>query len=69
MEKGLASQIVNSTLALGKEIGKLDSLISQIADERERQEYIHALGTILGCLTRDIVFRIAREYPDLDPDR
>jgi hypothetical protein len=69
MQKTLASQILESALALGKELNKVDALISRIEDGREKKEFVDALGDILGTLTARIVFRIIREYPELDPDK
>lgn len=69
MEKILASQIMESALAFGTEIGKLDALISRIESSTEKKEFVDALGRVIGTITHDIVLRIVRQYPDLDPDK
>ena len=69
MEKILASQIMESALAFGTEIGKLDALISRIESSTEKKEFVDALGRVIGTITDDIVLRIVRQYPDLDPDK
>ena len=69
MEKIVATRMMEATLGLGKEIGKLDAIISELEPGREKQELVQALGDILGILTQHFVFRIAREHPELDPDR
>ena len=69
MQKETAAQILELALSLEKEVGKLDARISQLDDPKEKEELVRALGGILEILTRDFVFRIAREHPDLDPDR
>jgi hypothetical protein len=69
MEKALASKILEAALALDKEINEIDSLISLIEDAREKEEFVDALGSIMKVLTCNIVFRVIREFPELDPDR
>ena len=69
MQNETAAQILKLALSLEKEVGKLDSEISRLVDPKEREEFVQALGRIMEILTRDFVFRIVREHPDLDPDR
>ena len=69
MNKDIAGRILESALALGNEINKLDAQISQINDAKEKDEFAQVLGGVMGILTRDIVRRIVREHPELDPDR
>lgn len=69
MQKETAAQILKLALSLENEIGRLDSQISQLVDPKEKEEFVQALGKIMEILTRDFVFRIVREHPDLDPDR
>jgi hypothetical protein len=69
MEKALAAKIMEAALSLGKEIGNLDSLISQLDNGAEKDEFVQALGKVMSVLTRDVMFRIIRDYPELDPDR
>ena len=69
MQKETAELVLKSALSLGKEVGQLDSQISQLVDPKEREEFVQALGRIVEILTRDFVFRIVREHPELDPDR
>ena len=69
MNKDIAGRILESALALGNEINKLDAQISQINDAKEKDAFAQALGGVMGILTRDIVLRIVREHPELDPDR
>lgn len=61
--------MVDAAVSLDKELGNLDTLISRIEDEEERKRYAKALGDLLGSLTRDLLFPIEREYPDLNPDK
>ena len=69
MEKAVAAKMMETALSLGSEIGKLDSLISELAPGREKDELVQALGNVMGVLTREFVFRIASEHPEFDPDR
>ena len=69
MEKTVAGRMMEAALSTGNEIGKLDSIVSELEDGREKQELVRALGNIMSVLTRDVVFRIVRDHPELDPDR
>jgi hypothetical protein len=69
MEKTVAGRLMEAALSTGNEIGKLDSIVSELENGREKQELVRALGNIMSVLTRDVVFRIVRDHPELDPDR
>ena len=69
MEKTVAGRLMEVALSTGNEIGKLDSIVSELENGREKQELVRALGNIMSVLTRDVVFRIVRDHPELDPDR
>ena len=69
MEEAVAARILDAALSMGNEIGKLDSIISELDSGREKEELVQALGNIMSVLTRDVVFRIVRDHPELDPDR
>lgn len=69
MEKELAAKIMEAALSLGKQIGNLNSLISQLDNDAEKEEFVQALGNVMGILTGDVMFRIIRDHPELDPDR
>ena len=69
MEKAVAARIMEAALSTGKEIGKLDSIVSELDGGCEKEELVQALGNIMSVLTRKVVFRIARDHPELDPDR
>ncbi len=69
MQRDIASRILQSALSLGSPINELDSLVSQLQDPAEKEQLVQALGNIMGIVTRDIVLRIVREFPDLDPDK
>ena len=69
MEKAVAARIMEAALSMGKEINKLDSIVSELGSGREKEELVQALSNIMSVLTRQIVFRIVRDHPELDPDR
>ena len=69
MEKAVAGKMMEAAISTGNEIGKLDSIVSELENGREKEELVRALGNIMSVLTRDVVFRIVRDHPELDPDR
>jgi len=69
MEKAVAARIMEAALSMGNEINKLDSIVSELKSGREKEELVQALGNIMSVLTREFMFRIARDHPELDPDR
>ena len=69
MQKAVAARILDAAPSMGNEIGKLDSIVSELKNGREKEDLVQALGNIMGILTRDVVFRIARDDPELDPGR
>jgi hypothetical protein len=69
MQREAAELVLKSALSLEREVGRLDSQISRLVDPKEKEEFVQALGRIMEILTRDFVFRIVREHPDLNPDR
>lgn len=60
---------MEAALSLDEGIGQLDGILSDMSDGQEKKELVKAVGEILRVVTKDFVFRVAREYPDLDPDR
>jgi hypothetical protein len=67
VERKTASQIVELTVSLNERIGALDLAISNIPDEQEKRQYAAALGDILRVVREDILLKIFRDYPDLNP--
>jgi hypothetical protein len=59
---------MKSAMAAGDAINQLDALIRQIKDKDEKKEFVKALGQAMGHLA-DIIFKIARVFPELDPDK
>jgi hypothetical protein len=68
MEKALALQIMDVIQAAETQVNILESLSLKIADDDERKAFRRRLAEIMiGYI--DIQMSIARQYPDLDPDR
>jgi hypothetical protein len=69
MDKDMASRMLKTVVALEARLGELDILVSQLNDEKERDDYVRALGDVIGTISEKFVRRIVRQYPELDPDR
>jgi len=69
MDRAIAERLVDAALSLDEGIGRLDGIISDMNDGSEKKELVEALGKILFVVTKDFVFRVARQYQDVDPDR
>ena len=69
MDKDMASRMLRATRTLEVTIGELDVLTSQLTDMKEKEEFVRALGDVIGIVSDAFVRRIARQYPELDPDR
>ena len=69
MDRAIAERLIEAALSLDEGIGRLDGIVSDMNDGQEKKELVKALGEILRVVTKDFVFRVTREYPDLDPDR
>jgi hypothetical protein len=69
VNKDVARRILTAARDLEAKIGELDRAIGQLDDEKERQDYARALGDVIGIISEHFVRRIARRYPELDPDR
>lgn len=68
MEKALALQIMDAIQAAETHVNILESLSVEITDDDERKAFRRHLAEIMiGYI--DIQMSIARQYPDLDPDR
>jgi len=67
VEKAIASKIIESVVALNKKIGDVDLVISEMANGKEKDHYIAALGHVIGILSKDIILPITQKYPDLEP--
>jgi hypothetical protein len=68
MEKALALQIMDAIQAAETQVNILESLSVKITDDDERKAFRRHLAEVtIGYI--DIRVSIARQYPDLDPDR
>lgn len=69
MDRAIAERLMEAALSLDEGIGRLDGIVSDMTGGSEKKELVEAIGKILFVVTKDFVFRVTREYPDLDPDR
>ena len=68
MEKALALQIMDAIQAAETQVNILESQSVKITDDDERKAFRrHLAEVMIGYI--DIQMSIARQYPDLDPDR
>jgi hypothetical protein len=54
-------------MTLNEQIGSIDLAISNITDEQEKRQYVAALGNLLRVIREDILLKIFKDYPDLNP--
>lgn len=69
MEKPLAARLIEACVGLNTPIGKLDELVTEIADPDEKAAFVQALGAVMGDIYEKLMIPILRQYPDLDPDK
>ena len=69
MERETAKRLLAAALALDRPLGELDGVISELEEGEEKDECRRALGDLMRITTLQLVFRVYRRYPELDPDR
>ena len=69
MERGTAVQLLSEIEAMAPQFDAITSLTSEIDDEGERKEIRKTLAQAMQLLAYDLVMRVVRQYPDLDPDK
>ena len=67
MDRDVAAEIMD-IVAAGRELGALDILSFEITGDEERRAFRRTLAQIMALYT-DLVVSVARQYPDLDPDK
>jgi hypothetical protein len=60
---------MQAALALDCAFGELDAAISVISDEPERRIFARSLGNLIGQVNDTFIRTIARQYPELDPNK
>ncbi len=68
MDRTVAERLISAVLALDVQLGDVDRVVSEIADEHERAAYVDALGNVFRLLNEGFIRPIARNYPDLEPE-
>jgi hypothetical protein len=67
VDRELAVEMFKVAMAVNRELGNLDSIVSKIPDVEIKRQYVKALGNLIGGVYADVMAPIIREYPDLDP--
>jgi hypothetical protein len=69
LEKAVAQKILQAALALDVPLGTLDTLLSTIPDELERAAFARNLANVIREVNESFIRPIARQFPELDPDK
>jgi len=69
MDRSTAEKLMAIYRRLGATLNEADPLIRRIADEAERKQHLHVLGTMMQDVWLQLMTPIVREYRDLDPDK
>ena len=69
MDRSIAAGIIQGVRSLDGLLNEIDAQLRQISSESERQPFLRSLARVIAELDTGIVRPIARQYPDLDPDR
>jgi hypothetical protein len=67
MDRQLAVGLFEAAMAISRELGNMDTVVSKITDADIKQQYVKALGNLIGGLYADVMVPIINEYPDLNP--
>ena len=69
MERETAVRLLAAIDAMAPQFDEITLLTDEIADEAECRAFRETLANALQLLGYDLVMRIVRQYPDLDPDK
>ena len=69
MEKEVVQKILQAALALDVPLGALDTIVSTIPDEPERAAFARNPAIVMREVNESLIRPIARQYPELDPDK
>lgn len=69
MDKSSASAIIKAVLQLSNQLNGIDAQLRGLSDDAERKALLRALGSVMFELDSGLIRPLARQYPDLDPDR
>ena len=68
MDEQIAKEILDIAYAFDAELGKLNDIISRIADEELREDFADGLGDILSAIADCLIFPLVDAFPELDRD-
>lgn len=69
MDKSSASAIIKAVLQLSNQLNEIDAQLRGLPNDAERKALLRALGSVMFELDSGLIRPLARQYPDLDPDR
>jgi hypothetical protein len=64
-----AQKLIALAISTDKTIGAMFEEVENISDDQERTHYKRAIGDIMGYISRDLIFPIVDQHPQLDPDK
>jgi hypothetical protein len=69
MEKSSAALIIEMVLQLSDQLNGLHEQLQALPEGAERDTLLRALGSVMFELDSGLIRPLARQHPDLDPDR
>lgn len=69
MERQTAESLLAVLMRMDNSFDEITSLTYEIGDEAERRAFRRSVAEAMHILSFDLVMRIVRQYPDLDPDK
>lgn len=69
MDRQTAESLLAALRRLDSSSDEITSLTYRIDDEAERRAFRRRVAEAMHILSFDLVMRIVRQFPDLDPDK
>jgi hypothetical protein len=68
-DKEIAKTLMTLALSMDDNIIKMYRVVEKFSDDELKTRFNRAVGDLMGCITRELIFPLANKYPDLDPDK
>lgn len=69
MKKEHASRIIEVVMSMEAPVVELISIVGSMPEGDEKKALTRSIGDIMNVMTCDFIFKIAKEFPELDPDK
>jgi hypothetical protein len=69
MNEEIARNLLLLSNSFDPTIERMFAEVDKIEDEQIRSRFKRAVGDVMGCVARDLIFPIANMFPDLRADR